>query len=67
VEFGLKPAADKPFWSLIEARDDEVAVALTGPCPLPLHCRQMTVPAPHHSICYRPDALHYAQPTVSKH
>ena len=29
--------------------------------------RQITTPAPHHSICYRPDALSDAQPTVSKH
>ena len=29
--------------------------------------RQITTPAPHHSIFYRPDALPAAQPTVSKH
>ena len=29
--------------------------------------RQMTTPAPHHSIFYRPDALPAAQPTASKH
>jgi len=29
-------------------------------------CRYMTTPAPHQSI-YRPDALHDALPTVSKH
>ena len=29
--------------------------------------RQITTPAPHHSIFYRPDALPDAQPTVSKH
>ena len=29
--------------------------------------RQITVPAPHHSGFYRPDALPAAQPTVSKH
>jgi len=28
--------------------------------------RQITTPAPHHSISYRPDALPDAQPTVSK-
>jgi len=27
----------------------------------------MTMPAPHHLICYRPDALHDAQPAVLKH
>jgi len=31
------------------------------------HSRQITTPAPHQSIFYRPDALPDAQPTVSKH
>ena len=29
--------------------------------------RPITMPAPHHSVFYRPDALPAAQPTVSKH
>jgi len=29
--------------------------------------RQITTPAPHHSVFYRPDALLAAQPTASKH
>ena len=29
--------------------------------------RQITMPAPHHSVVYRPDALPAAQPTASKH
>ena len=29
--------------------------------------RQITMPAPHHSVFYRPDALPVAQPTASKH
>ena len=29
--------------------------------------RQITTPAPHHSVFYRPDALAAAQPTASKH
>ena len=29
--------------------------------------RQITTPAPHHLVFYRPDALPAAQPTVSKH
>ena len=29
--------------------------------------RQITMPAPHHSVLHRPDALPVAQPTVSKH
>ena len=30
-------------------------------------CRQITTPAPHHSVFYRTDALPAAQPTASKH
>jgi len=29
--------------------------------------RQITTPAPHHSVFYRPDALPAAQPAASKH
>ena len=29
--------------------------------------RQITMPLPHHSVFYRPDALPAAQPTASKH
>jgi len=29
--------------------------------------RQITTPAPHHSVFYRQDALPVAQPTASKH
>ena len=29
--------------------------------------RQITMPSPHHSVFYRPDALSATQPTVSKH
>ena len=29
--------------------------------------RQITMPAPHYSVFYRPDALPAAQPTASKH
>ena len=31
------------------------------------HFRQITMPAPHHSVFYRPDDLPAAQPTESKH
>jgi len=31
------------------------------------HSTQITTPAPHHSVFYRPDALPAAQPTASKH
>jgi len=36
-------------------------------CKSAFHPRQITMPAPHHSVIYRPDALPAAQPTASKH
>jgi len=35
-------------------------------CKFAPHSRQITTPAPHHSVFYRPDALPAAQLTVSK-
>ena len=32
-------------------------------CKYASHSRQITTPAPHHSVFYRPDALPDAQPT----
>ena len=36
-------------------------------CKSAAHSRQITMPAPHHSVFYRPDALPAAQPTALKH
>jgi len=36
-------------------------------CKSALCSRQITTPAPHHSVFYKPDALPAAQPTASKH
>ena len=36
-------------------------------CKSARHSRQITTPATHHSVFYRPDALPVAQPTASKH
>ena len=36
-------------------------------CKSAPHSRQITTPAPHHSVFYRPDALPATQPTASKH
>ena len=36
-------------------------------CKSAPHSRQITMPAPHHSVFYRSDALPGAQPTASKH
>jgi len=38
------------------------AICKSAPRP-----REMTMPAPHHSVFYRPDALPAAKPTASKH
>ena len=50
-----------------EARDSEwqwhqLAICKSAPCS-----GQITMPAPHRSVFYRPDALPAAQPTASKH
>ena len=48
----------KTSLDFIDARDDGVAVASAGPHASHLHrFRQMTMPAPHHSVFDRPDAL----------
>jgi len=38
------------------------AIRKSAPCS-----RQITTPAPHHSVLYRSDALSATQPTASKH
>jgi len=57
----------KPSWILLKQETVSGsgiswAICKSAPC-----CRQTTTPAPHHSVFYRPDALHATQPTVSKH
>ena len=50
-----------------EARDSDWQWHQLGICKSAPRCRQITTPAPHHSVFYRPDALPAAQPTASKH
>jgi len=57
----------KPIWislkqETVSGSDISWAICKSAP-----HSRQMTMPAPHHSVFYRPDALPAAQPTASKH
>jgi len=57
----------KPIWILLEQKTVSGsgiswAICKSAPCS-----RQTTMPAPHHSVFYRPDALPATQPTVSKH
>jgi len=47
-----------------EATDSEWQWAICKSAP---RSRQITMPAPHHSLFYKPDALPAGQPTVSKH
>jgi len=51
-----------------EAKDSEWQWHQLGAiCKSAPHSRQITTPAPHYSVFYRPDALPAAQPTASKH
>ena len=57
----------KPIWILLKQEtvsDSGIswAICTSAPCS-----KQITTPAPHHSVFYRPDALPAAQPTASKH
>ena len=57
----------KPIWILliqeaVSSSGISWAMCKSTPCS-----RQITTPAPHHSVFYRPDALPATQPTASKH
>ena len=57
----------KPIWILLKQETvsgSGISWAISKPAP---RSRQITTPAPHHSVFYRPDALPAAQPTASKH
>jgi len=46
----------------VSGNDISWAICTSAP-----RARQITMPVPHHSVFYRPDALPAAQPTASKH
>ena len=57
----------KPIWILLKQETVSGsgiswAIRKSAPCS-----RQVTMPATHHSVSYRPDALPATQPTASKH
>jgi len=57
----------KPIWISLKqqtVRGSGISWAMYKSAP---RSRQITMPAPHHSVFYRPDALPAAQPTASKH
>ena len=57
----------KPIWILLEQETVSGSGISWAICKAAPRSRQITMPAPHHSVFYRSDALPAAQPTVSKH
>ena len=57
----------KPIWILLKQETVSGSGISWAICKSSPPSRQITTPAPHHSVFYRPDALPAAQPTASKH
>jgi len=57
----------KPIWILLKQETVSGNGISWAMCKSTPRSRQITTPAPHHSVFYRPDALPAAQPTASKH
>jgi len=57
----------KPIWILLKQETVSGSGISWAVCKSATRSRQITMPSPHHSIFYRPDALPAAQPTASKH
>ena len=57
----------KPIWILLKQEAVSGSGISWAICKSAPRSRQITTPAPHHSVFYRPDALPAAQPTASKH
>ena len=57
----------KPIWILLKQETVSGSGISWAICKSAPRSRQITTPAPHHSVFYRPDALLAAQPTASKH
>jgi len=57
----------KPIWILLKQETVSGSGISWAVCTSAPRSRQITMPAPHHSVFYRPDALPATQPTVSKH
>jgi len=58
---------EKPIWILLKQDTVSGSGISWAICKSARRSRQITLPAPHHSVFYRPDALPAAQPTASKH
>jgi len=57
----------KPIWILRKQETVSGSGISWATCKSAPRSRQITTPAPFHSVFYRPDALPDAQPTASKH
>ena len=57
----------KPIWIWLNQETVSGSGISWAMCKSRPHSRQITTPAPHHSVFYRPDALPAAEPTASKH
>jgi len=57
----------KPIWILLEQETVSGSGISWATCKSAPCSRQITMPASHRSVFYRPDALPAAQPTVLKH
>jgi len=57
----------KTIWILLKQETVSGSGIGWAMCKSAPSSRQITMPAPYHSVFYRPDALPAAQPTASKH
>ena len=58
----------KPIWILLKQETASGSgISWAAICKSAPRSRQITMPVPHRSVFYRPDALPAAQPTVSKY
>ena len=57
----------KPIWILLKQKTVSGSGISWAICKSAPRSRQITTPAPHHSVFYRPDALPATQPKASKH
>ena len=57
----------KPMWIILKQETVSGSGISWAICKSAPRSRQITMPAPHRSVFYRPDALPAAQPTMSKH
>ena len=57
----------KPIWILLKQETVSGSGISWAICKSAFRSRQITMPAPHRSVFYRPDVVPAAQPTASKH